>query len=322
MSIGTTENWIKETFTQPFPILPSEIIQSNSESRFDAAHPNHVHWLSFLIHGLYYSVKDFDDSSLREMLRAFFDQEAFTEPVDGIRVQVPKLRQDVRQLRNGIDSYLHGDLGEKMATLWTNSDGNLPPTLSPSVAVEPLIQALLEDTESRELWYFLGEIYPGIPLPIEVTQMLSSFLRQICFASLLQKNRDLGIIALQVASLQLVHLKDENVYHHLKDQIITCAKLLAEEARHLEGEKRKNLQDADNFLSAYVVLIEAARNISISPTIKQEAATEFNELLTRLVDHLPGIRSICRQIVQYMIDNLPLHQAEQFWPLLIRLRAE
>ena len=132
-----------------------------------------------------------------------------------------------------------------------------------------------------------------------------------------------GAFAVQTISLQVTHLDDDDTLRlSLKNQLIEVAQFLADsegsKQRH-SGEQSVENDDSEDLCS---LLIEGALNLAIAAPRSQDVFLEFSELLAHLAQIWTSLLPASRFLVQALSEELPIHDAQHFWPLLVRLRAQ
>jgi len=300
--------------------VPREIFERAPDYWFDVGHPRWVSRITFLISGLAYGLgkgaAGFVDNGMRNLLAA----EAFRD-LAGRRVPVPPLLRDSTQAGNSLLSFLGGDLGEKSSVLLEVEDADVLKQSSLQALAEHAVSTLAEGGDEFSAWSLLYAILGDLPSYEHLADRVRSLLQQTDFVGLFEKNLATGNFAIMTASLQAVHLRDEDLRLHLKSQLAKIAQLFA---RWESGEMscqatyRNDFSESDLCTS----LIESALNVSIATQPPQDAVPEFVGLLARLIETWNSMIPVCKPIVQVLSQELPIAQAQQFWPLIVRLRAE
>jgi tetratricopeptide (TPR) repeat protein len=319
-SLGAPASWLQDTFSQMGQRIPFETFERDPDYWFDIAHPRQVSRVTLLLGGLSYSLGEDVTGFVDKGLRDLFAGQASTE-LEGIRLPVLPLLRDPTQVPNSLASFLGGDRGEKLSALLGVEDAGALTRSSLQALAEQMVDKLAEASDEFWIWSLLNAVLGDSPPYDNLVDRLKSIILQTDFVSLFEKNADLGYIALQTASLQVINLGDEYLRSYLKDQLVKIAQLFAD----LEtGEVGRGTESADGFESGDMcrLLIESVLNISIAVQLPQDVIAEFADLLTQLVGVWHSMIPVCRPIVQRLCEELPIAQGQQFWPLLVRLRAE
>lgn len=301
MSLGVPVDWIQKTFNQAIQHIPPELFQREFEYRFDIAHPALVSQITFLMAGIAYSI---GDKSIDENLQNIFMTAAFIEN-EGERFPNPLLLRDSTQACNGLGSFLGGHFGEKLAPLL--GDENVK-TFTPSF-LEEALNKLAETSDDLSAWLQLFVVFGNLPANENFVDRLKAIILQTDFTKLLEQDVLRGNFVMHMTSLQISHFQHEKSRLYLKEQFLNNVKFI-----------EKGLAQTKEILLSS--LIESAFNISIAIQPADKAVAEFVELVTQLIETCHSLIPMCKPIIQRFCEELPVSQAQQFWPLLVRLRTE
>jgi hypothetical protein len=320
LSVGVPIAWLQEKFGEMGQLALPEIFSRDSEYWYDVAHPRQVSVESFILGGMAYSLENKSDELVDEGLRDIFLAKAFHE-LGGVRLPTPPLLKDVSQAPNAISSFLGGDRGEKLLPLLGEEEANALSHSTLQALVEQAINRLTEANNDLANWALLYALLGDLPPSESLASRLKLILRQTNFISLFESDVRLGGFALQAASLQAIHLGDEEIHQHLRDQIVKAAKLFADLDSVSEESKNARGNDTDDRQEAKSLLLESALNISIAARPSGDVISEFSDLVKQLVEISATMLQTWKPIIQRLCEELPLSQAYQLWPLFIRLRA-
>lgn len=319
--LGIPANWLNDVFGQANLRLPPEAFERDPKYWFDVSHPQRVSYVTFLISGLAYGLDErgaqFVDGGLRALLEALTFRE-----VEGRRVPVPALMRDYTQAGNSLSSFLGGDLGDKSSMLLSTEDADVIKQSSLQALVEESVRVVAGEGDEFSGWSLIYAVLGGFPPYEDLADRLGSLIRQTNFVDLFERNVPAGNFAILTASLQTVHLGDEEVRLYLKDQLTGMARLFASWE---SGEVNCSAVGKDEFGRSQDLcasLIESALNVAVAAQPPQDVIAEFADLLAKLVEIWHSVIPACKPIVQVLSEELPIADAKRFWPLLVRLRAE
>ncbi len=185
--------------------------------------------------------------------------------------------------------------------------------------MEQTVDNIAEESEALLHWAWLHALLGDMPPPREVIDRLRSTLHQTDFEGLLEKNVELGLLAIQVASLQAKHLGDEELRLFLKEGLLKMARRLAN-LKTAEGIEvlRGNLNRQED---VHLELFEAALHISKAVQLSTNVTAEFADIAAQLLKAWPAMIPKYKPIIQQLCEELPIAQAQEFWSLAVQLRA-
>ena len=132
--------------------------------------------------------------------------------------------------------------------------------------------------------------------------------RQLNFMSLDMVNPSTAMLALRVASDQVVHLKDEAFRSH-------C------EAGLLEIIKAQSNRDNGSASPEIDLFLDAAVELSIRPGDVRATSKAFSKLLQDIFDAWPRLVTRWRPGLSMLVRELPARQLHGIWPLVLRMQA-
>jgi len=295
MSLNLPSDWIQQTFNQT--TQQPELFKREFEYHFDIAHPECVSQITFLFAGIVYSI---GDNSIDETLEKVFIKAAF---IENELLPNPLLLRDTTEACNGLGSFFCGDFGEKFALLLGTENVK---TFTPSIiksAIKKALNKLAKNTDDLTTWLQLYLMFGNMPANNFFVDRLKAILFKTDFTKLLEQDMSNGTLLMHMVSLQIGHFQDENLRLYLKEQFLKIVKII----------KTKEVDEA--------LLIESAFKISIAKQPADKAVAEFVELVTQLIETCNSLIPMYKPIIQHFCEELPVSQAQQFWPLLIRLRT-
>ncbi|MBE7557283.1 MAG: hypothetical protein HS126_40115 [Anaerolineales bacterium] len=226
ISAGAPPSWLQNTFSQASQRIHFEAFEWDTDYWFDITHPRNVDRDAFLLAGLSYALGEETNAFIEKGLRDLVVSHAFMN-VEGVRIPNLKLLRASSQAPNSLNSFLSGDLGEKLSPLLGAEDAAIFTQTSLQSLMEQTIGNIAEESNVGLHWAWLLALFGDTLPPNELIDRLRSTLHQIDFEALLQKDVELGLLAIQVASLQVKHLDDETLRLQLKKGLVQIAKILA-----------------------------------------------------------------------------------------------
>ena len=305
LNSGVPDQLLEEMFEDSNYKIPFEVFELDSSYWYDIAHPRRIQYIPFLLNGLSYSIGNRADIFVDENLKNLFQDQNFH----------PQLLLDSTLAQNNLYSFLGGDQGEILSGLWDEEIAETLTTTSLQQLMKQTLDGLEKKDNKRLHWTWLHSILGDLRPYEKITDRLRDIILNTGFADLYHEDAVCGIVAFQTACLQSRHIGNKTICDHLRLELLKIAKYLAE-----------STEDSDPSISKrnhLVTLSESALNLSIaSGQQSQDSITYLIEILSQIIeiwkDSVPYIESIVRR---FYIE-LPASQSKEFWPLLIRLRAE
>jgi len=313
-------SWLRDAFSRMTQSrLSPEVFERDPAYWFDIAHPRHASRATLLLDGLYYGLCK--EAAKFEGIQDLFFREAFIE-VDGIQVPAMPLLKDSARAGNSLGAFLGGNYGEKLSLLLEPDGADASTSLSPQTLAMHAADTLSKSSDEFSAWLSLYATLGDLPPQEDLTSPLKAIFNKVDFIELFKKDARLGYVATQTVALQIVNLRDAHLRDHLKDQLVGIAQLFAA----LESDEAScdaiNNSDFGEYSEVYRLLIESALNVALAAPPSQDTVTEFLCLLTQLVETWNSMIPVCKTIVQTLSEELSIDQAQKFWSLLVRLRAE
>ena len=317
-SLGVSDSGLEEMFKDlSYKRLPIEIFERNSDYWYDIVHPHRIQDISFLLHGLSYSIGDKADIFVDRKLKRLFRDQGFRQLEKNIFLPIPSLVLDSTRAQNNLHSFLGGDRGQTLSSIL---DEEMSDKLTTASLQEQTEQVLGNKDMEWFWWTHISALFSDLPPYAEERDRIRKIILETEFADLYQKDALSGNIAFQTACLQAKHYGTKDICDHLKSELLKIVEYTKKESTEGHTDNSENpMPERDSFQT----VIESAANISIaSGQQSQEMITHFVEILSQVIeiwnDHISDIESM----VQRFCKELPVSQAKAFWPLLIRLRAE
>lgn len=319
VSAGAPLPWMREEFERLRLSVPAETFHRDLDYWFDIAHPRRVEHVSFILSGLAYSIGDDRMHVVDETLREFLASQAFAD-FGGARFPVPALLVDPTRARNNLNSFLGGDRGETLRLLLSSNDAGMVSGSSVRMLAETAMEEIIKTPGETAAWLQLYVTIGDLPPDQGSADRLKTTLQKTDFRALFENPNDAAQLALLTACLQIGHLNDEDLRGRLKRDLVNIAKTLAERSA---APVNKRIHGAVDLTKPEGVLLESALDLSVpSSGESPHAATEFAELVTRILEAWPSVGTIYRPVVQRLSEKLPIEDVSHLWPLLVRLRAE
>jgi len=161
----------------------------------------------------------------------------------------------------------------------------------------------------------------NFPLHEDLAPRLMAIILRTNFVDLFATGLRSGSMALQIASLQAIHLGDAEVRLHLKDQLVKAAKWITNHAFPKARPGHVDYGVLGELDEVHSLLLDSALNVSIAAQPPENVITSFADLVGQLVEVSHPLMRLSRPLVQRLCEELPISQAVHLWPLLVRLRA-
>ena len=317
-SLGVSDSELEEMFQGlSYKRLPIEIFERKSDYWYDIVHPHRIQDISFLLHGLSYSIGDKADIFVDEKLKRLFCDQGFRQFEENIFLPIPSLVSDSTRAQNNLHSFLGGDRGQTLSSIL---DEEMSDELTTASLQEQTEQVLGNKDMEWFWWTHISALFSDLPPYAEERDRIREIILETEFADLYQKDALSGNIAFQTACLQAKHFGTKDICDYLKSELLKIVEYLEKEST--EG----HTDNSDNSIpkrDSFQTVIESVANISIaSGQQSQEMIAYFVEILSQVIEIWKDSTSNIEFMVQRFCKELPVSQAKAFWPLLIRLRAE
>ena len=317
-SLGVSDSGLEEMFQGlSYKRLPIEIFERKSDYWYDIVHPHRIQDISFLLHGLSYSIRDKADIFVDEKLKRLFRDQGFRQFEENIFLPIPSMISDSTRAQNNLHSFLGGDRGQTLSSIL---DEEMSDKLTTASLQEQTEQVLGNKDMEWFWWTHISALFSDLPPYAEERDRIRKIILETEFADLYQKDALSGNIAFQTACLQAKHYGTKDICDHLKSELLKIVEYLEKESTEGHTDNSENsILKRDSFRT----VVESAANISIAAGQQsQEMIAYFVEILSQVIEIWKDNTSNIEFMVQRFCKELPVSQAKAFWPLLIRLRAE
>jgi hypothetical protein len=174
--------------------------------------------------------------------------------------------------------------------------------------VQEATQTLKSDPFQQSEWAKIGIVVGNLPMYEHLAGEFREVVRQLNFTSLAIVNPSTTMLALQVASDQVVHLKDE-------------AFRLRCETGLLESIKAQASRDSDSANPDIALFFDIAIELSVRPSDVRATSKAFSKLLQDMFEASPQVVTQWRRGLSRLVRELPARQLHGIWPLILRMRA-
>jgi len=317
-AIGTPTEFIAETFGTHAARTSPDWTNWATDLCCDITHPRQLSLLSFLLMGVAYAVEgdgDLIDTALRERLL----DEAYPK-MAGQPTPALSLLRDSTQAHNGLDSFLGGDRGERLAAiLGETAAAPFGRSSLCDVIVWAVDQVASAGADSAG-WVQLHAILGDLPPYPEVADQIADALKEIDIAAICRRDASVGSVAVEVAALRALHVEDEGLREGLRTQLVAIASCLAEPDESppdVSGvEHAGTLDELRRAILEAGLLLAAASRRDPGGVLDVFAST-----ITRVVAAWPVVGPQYRPTIQRLCDESAFSRASSLWALLVRLRA-
>ena len=312
--------WLEEKFKRlNYERLPFETFERDSSYWYDIAHPRRIQYIPFLFYGLSYSIGDKADIFVDEKLKGLFSDQGFQPFDENTLIPIPSLLLDSTLAQNNLHSFFGENWGKILLSLWDKETVIKLTTTSLQELTEQVLEGLMKKENEQINWIWIHAILGDLPPYEKIIDRIRKIILKTGFADLYHKDANSGNIAFQTACLQSKHIGNKDICDHLRSELLKIVEHLESESTHNRTDKEHSMSKRDTLIA----VSESVINISIaSGPQPQDRIIYLVEILNQIIeiwkDSIPEIESMVRR---FCIE-LPASQSKEFWPLLIRLRAE
>lgn len=235
---------------------------------------------------------------------------------------MPLLRNPTRN-SNYLDLFLATDLGDRLNSLFDIREADQITHKSLHRHAKASLDRISEVHDEMPAWLQLHEVVGDIPIYNDLRVQFGALLRKTDYALLIEKDAKLGIIPLILASHQSINFGDDELTHHLREELPKIVENLAE--RDATNQQSRHISEggtSDEIVDIRHLLIEATASIALSVKPVHDSISEFGSLLIKLVDAWPLMKQECKYILQRIYEELPVDQVHELLPIIVRLRSE
>ncbi len=314
---GASPRWVAATFGRPTRETVRALFDRERDYRLDCAHPERVGLERLLVAGVADAQGDGTTGLVAVALAALSGGRP-PAGTGGTIVSHPSLVVDTSRSRDGLDSFLGGDLVDRLAL----RSGDGPVTVAALRAlVGQQVDRLAEASDDTDAWSVLHMVLGDLPPYGEVADAFECILRGTDIAHLLRARAPAGLMALLVAALQVANYGGAPLRDHLKDQAVQIAEYLAEREVSARSGTVAGDDVARERQAIDPILLSLARNLCAVGGDAGEELSAFADLVARLIGACAALIPLYRPVVRNIWESLPLSDAQHVAPLLVRMRA-
>jgi len=204
-------------------------LNRNPEFWNDVLHPHQFDRIVVAVHGLASLLQDkspevLSQTGVIERIQAFA-----VKTVEEHRIPNPQLFRDPMLARDSLRSILGGDRGHCLAPIFGSELAQYLESASLKSIIEGAIQKLESDPTDLTQWSWLNAVVGDLPIYEDLRGSLKQIIAELNIAAWFKLNPDLGLLALDIASNQVNQIGDEEVQTYLENQLLSLARLLAEQ---------------------------------------------------------------------------------------------
>lgn len=283
------------------------------------AHPRRQHPLRFLIAGLCYGLADSAETTIDDRIRKQLIACAFPTIGDS-QVPAAALFADPSRDANVLYSFLGYASAEQIEQLLGTEAAEVFTSSAIRAFTETNLDLLQSSPDNIMAWSLLNIALAGQSPAEYLRERILTLFRQTDLVALYRANPENGTFALQTVARYAFVLRDPDIGRHLVAQFVPIAQVLTEsQARGtlplIGGEAEPAHYYVNQLLEACIYLVIAAYP-------DEETIPAYGRMLRQMVDANPLAATTCRPFVEHLCNNLPIAEAQHFWSLLVRLRAE
>ena len=305
---GATFTWIKEHFSRWHRRLLTQDAIGSQEYWLDVAHPRQQTPARFLIAGLSYSVGEHRTLITDNLIRQIRDLTSFE--VQGQPVPSLEFLFDPTLANNILDSFLGKDRGRSLSAFIGDDLGSAFSSSACRQRIRNAIEHLESGSNGHEWWtpihLTIGQHRPYFGTKTRLIGLVNA----TNYATVIATAPEFGKLALQFATGVVSHAKHEALRKHLKSELVFVAKHYA-----TRGRSGTDVEDAFLLLD-WALKVAAGGN----PSVNRFA--EFSRLTIDLIEVWPAFATSIRATFASFWTELPVKDAGELWPALVRLRAE
>jgi len=240
-------------------------------------------------------------------LKARIDQTVFKE--DERKALIPLMR-DPELMTNLTGSFLGGDRTAALSSILEQETSGLSSTGLKSLVCNAL-DKLQTDPNSID-WGTIDLVVGDLPFYSDLSNRLQALINDIDFAAIYEKDIFSALLAIRVASNEMVYWNDKELRSRLESSLLRLLKL---------AERSRENKQTVSFDAQVGALLEAALRLSIEPNNPQESSRRFSSLLRRMLDQMPTLVEFFGAGFVSLLLQLPAAQLHGMWPFLLAVRA-
>lgn len=240
-------------------------------------------------------------------LKVRIDQTVFKE--DERKALIPLMR-DPELMTNLTGSFLGGDRTAALSAILEQETSGLS-----SAGLKSLVCNTLDklETDPNTLeWGTIDLVVGDLPIYSDLSSRLQALISDIDFAAIYEKDIYSALLAIRVASNEMVYWNDKELRSRLENSLLSLLKL---------AERGRDDKQRVSFDAQVGALLEAALRLSIEPNNPQESSRRFSSLLRRMLDQMPTLVEFFGAGFVSLLLQLPAAQLHGMWPFLLAVRA-
>jgi len=316
ISVGATPAELTKIFESQHYGISSEILDRESLFWNDILHPFRINKIVLLM-AIAKILQDKDAVILHELRIVEKIKDYISRKIG--EDQLPEI------LRNPDTSLFEDSTGSlfsgNRATILSFGDSEMSSLYSSEnlkSIVQSSIKSLLSNQQQPDEWLKIYAIVNDLPIYEDLGEAFSSLLKKLDISSLKDKSPLSAIMALRVATKQVVNIGDEQMRVRLTESLMQLAVFFAK-----LQDSEKALTDA-SILSAETIatgIIDDALSLSIRPNSPRETSREFSKILGNIFNVWPLTAQKLGYGIFRLAHELPAQQLHGFWPLILTWRA-
>jgi len=322
-AVGASLDWCKDFFDEQQRQAPAEIFARDLSWWFDVAHPRQLNRLTFVLGGVSYAVYGKLDSISTTDLRQAIRGLAYPE-TDGVALPALSLLRDAARAPNNLDSFFGGDHRDRLSALLNAGEAEGFSSASLQALAHDAVATLTQSANRFEKWAQLHAVLGGLPAYDDIRAPLIALLIGTDFSALVDEDERCGIFAMHIACLQAINLKDESLCQHLQLHFSAIVEIVKRKSGGLTkpANADTSADQREHLKQSFFLLLDSALNLAIATNLESRSVQEFTRLAGVLLEGWSHMVPECRRTFQRLCEELPIAQAMDLWPLLVRLRAE
>jgi hypothetical protein len=317
ISNGAPKKWLKNIFTTNTQRSTIDLFGQKNDLHNEITYPRLQSRDLFVLKGLLYALNGRTQDIVDEEIQALLSITLFTDS-KGKRWPNLPLMKDYSLAIDSLGSFLSGDIYDEYNGLLKTDDIEGFKNMNPKVLLDYALSRLEKDQGELNDWMIIYMTLGELPPIEETARRLLDVFKRTHIRELFEKNIELGMMCIQAISVQLQNLKDKKLNAHVKGELLDIARYSWEKIqdRNTEKEVLEKIEEKIKLLPNLVL-----RTSSISDST-DECIDEFIDTMTEAVKICPTLIPLTKGIVELLIEEQPIMQAQKFWPLMIFLRSE
>jgi len=260
--------------------------------------------LSGLLYGLGKEAGNIlNEGTLNSILNVLVDN------VDGIPTTRPPFLRDPYSVTDGIGSFLSGDWSDKLEPFFGEDVARIWSRDMAKRMIDKALETLRDEgRDEMRAWPTLQAVLGDLPAPKEYSDSLCMHLTTADYPSLLDQDMEVGMMSFYFACRQAKHFDDQGLRTHLANAVADIALWLE------NGDQTQRPAVAGLFLDALLGLASAEDN-------PDESAAKASNFVTVAITKSASLVTAWEPVIWNLANMLPVEQGQQFWPLLLKIRA-